>query len=57
MRRFNCKYLNVKYLQKYAKNRIFRPNISAVEKKCVVLTIDCYPFSAFFSPTNNGRDI
>ena len=57
MRRFNYKYLNVKHLQKYAKNRIFRPNISVVEKKCVVLTIDCYPFSAFFSPTNNGRDI
>ena len=52
MRRFNCKYLNVKYLQKYAKNRIFGQDISVVEKKCVVLGIDCCLFSECFKPAS-----
>ena len=45
---FNHKWLKVRYLQKCAENRVFRPNISVVEKKCVVLAIDCWLFSVCF---------
>ena len=36
--------LTVRVLCKYAENGVFWPNISFVEKKRVVLTIDCWGF-------------
>ena len=45
-----CKCLSVRWLRKRAENRVFRPNISVVEKKCVVLAIDCCLFSECFKP-------
>ena len=35
------KRLSVRLLRKRAENGVFRPNISVVEKKCVVFTIVC----------------
>ena len=36
--------LIIKQLHKCAKNGVFRPNISVVEKKRVVFAIDCWLF-------------
>ena len=47
-----CKCLSVRGLRKRAENRVFRPNISVVEKKCVVLAIDCCLFSECFKPAS-----
>ena len=47
-----CKRLSVRGLRKRAENRVFRPNISVVEKKCVVLAIDCCLFSECFKPAS-----
>ena len=47
-----CKYLCVRLLRIFAENRVFRPNISVVEKKCVVLAIDCWLFSVCFKPAS-----
>ena len=47
-----CKCLSVRGLRICAKNRVFRPNISVVEKKCVVLAIDCCLFSVCFKPAS-----
>ena len=47
-----CKCLSVRGLRICAKNRVFRPNISVVEKKCVVLAIDCWLFSVCFKPAS-----
>ena len=45
-----CKCLSVRGLRICAENRVFRSNISVVEKKCVVLAIDCCLFSVCFKP-------
>ena len=45
-----CKCLSVRGLRKRTENGVFRPNISVVEKKCVVLAIDCWLFSVCFKP-------
>ena len=47
-----CKCLSVRGLRKRAENGVFRPNISVVEKKCVVLAIDCWLFSVCFKPAS-----
>ena len=47
-----CKCLSVSGLRKRAENGVFRPNISVVEKKCVVLAIDCWLFSVCFKPAS-----
>ena len=47
-----CKCLSVRWLRKRAENGVFRPNISVVEKKCVVLAIDCWLFSVCFKPAS-----
>ena len=47
-----CKCLSVRELRKCAENGVFRPNISVVEKKCVVLAIDCWLFSVCFKPAS-----
>ena len=46
------KRLSVRLLRKRAENGVFRPNISVVEKKCVVLAIDCWLFSVCFKPAS-----
>ena len=47
-----CKYLCVRWLRICAENGVFRSNISVVEKKCVVLDIDCCLFSECFKPAS-----
>ena len=47
-----CKCLGVRLLRICAENRVFWPNISVVEKKCVVLAIDCCLFSECFKPAS-----
>ena len=47
-----CTCLSVRGLRKRAENGVFRPNISVVEKKCVVLAIDCWLFSVCFKPAS-----
>ena len=46
------KCLSVRGLRKRAENGVFRPNISVVEKKCVVLAVDCCLFSVCFKPAS-----
>ena len=50
--RDECKCLSVRGLRKRAENGVSRPNISVVEKKCVVLAIDCCLFSVCFKPAS-----
>ena len=50
--RDECKCLSVRWLRKRAENGVSRPNISVVEKKCVVLAIDCCLFSVCFKPAS-----